>query len=191
MDEASWNDIPVSQVSTNVTFDPNGVYGKLFGKCEGGQLNGNFEFYYTKGFTWNVNLFVDKINCQPIAEKLVGKYVDLSGELDGTLTVQGKATEILNCSGSLDLPNPGKLEIKSMDDLLNRLPADTAALKRQALKIAISAFQTYPYANGHLKIDYKPTGGEGTLKLDGPQGARQFDIYLHPWSLSDNGGEGK
>jgi len=191
IEELSWNDIPVKGVDTTVTFDPNGVYGKLTdGKCEGGQLNGNFEFYYTKGFTWNVNLFADKINCQPIAEKLAGKYVDLTGELDGEIAVQGKATEILNCSGSLDLPSPGKLEIKSMDELLDRLPANTIAIKRDALKIAISAFQSYPYDSGRLSIDYKPAGGKSTLKLNGPRGERQFDIYLHPWTLSDDGGVG-
>ena len=191
IDELSWNDIPVKGVDTQVTFDPNGVYGKLYGKCEGGQLNGNFEFYYTKGFTWNVDLFADKINCQPIAEKVAGKYVNLTGELDGRIAVQGKATEILNCTGSLDLPNPGMLEIKSMDGLLDRLPADTIAVKRDALKIAIDAFKTYPYEQGQLKIGYTPAGGVSTLKLDGPRGGRQFEVYFHPWTLSDNSGDGR
>ena len=69
----SWNNIPVQAVNTSVTFDPKGVYGKLYGTCEGGELTGNFEFYYSKGFTWNANLFAEKVNCQPIAEKLAGK----------------------------------------------------------------------------------------------------------------------
>jgi hypothetical protein len=56
------------------------------------------------------------------------------------------------------------------------------------LKIAISAFQSYPYDSGRLSIDYKPAGGKSTLKLNGPRGERQFDIYLHPWTLSDDGG---
>ena len=185
--EVSWDDIPVQNVSTTVTFDPNGVYGKLTnGTCEGGLFNGNFEFYYSNGFTWNADFFANKINCQPIAEKLVGKYVNLTGEIDGKISVQGRATEILNCSGTLDLPNPGMLQIKSMDALLDRLPADTIALKREALKLAISSFQTYPYDHGQLKLNYKPTGGLSTLKLDGPRGQRQFEVYLHPWSLSDN-----
>lgn len=190
IDEVSWNSIPVKDVDTTVTFDPNGVYAKLYGKCEGGDLSGNFEFYYTKGFTWNVNLFAEKVNCQPIAEKLIGKYVNLTGELDGRIAVQGRVTDILNCSGLLALPNPGKLEIKSMDDLLARIPTDWIAMKRDAAKIAISAFQSYPYNSGQLKIDYKPAGGESTLLLDGPYGKRQFDVYLHPWTLSDSAGDG-
>jgi hypothetical protein len=189
--EVSWNDIPVKTISTTVTFDPNGVYGKLYGKCEGGDLSGNFEFYYTKGFTWNVNLFADKINCQPIAEKLVGKYVDLTGELDGKIAVQGRVTDILNCTGSLNLPSPGRLEIKSMNDLLDRIPADWITIKKDAVKIAINSFRTYPYDSGSLTIGYKPTGGTSTLLLQGPLGKRQFDVVLHPYSLSDDGGDGR
>ena len=48
VDEISWNDIPVTKASSTVTFDPNGIYGKLSGACEGGELSGNFEFYYNK-----------------------------------------------------------------------------------------------------------------------------------------------
>ena len=186
IDELSWNNIPVKNVSTTITFDPNGVYGKLNGACEGGQLTGNFEFYYAKGFTWNANLFADKINCQPIAEKLVGKYVNLTGELDGQIDVKGKTTEILNCSGLLELPNPGSLEIKSMQDLLDRIPSDMIKIKQDALKIAINTFQTYPYDRGELKLNYTAAGGSGILKLNGPRGLRQFEAYLHPWSLTDS-----
>ena len=186
IDELSWNEIPATDCSTTVTFDPNGVYGTLYGKCEGGQVSGNFEFYYSKGFTWNADLFATKINCQPIAEKLAGKYVNLTGELDGKIAVQGKVTEILNCTGLLQLPSPGLLEIKSMDDLINRIPPGMIAIKRDALKLAISAFQTYPYDRGQLKVDYTSKGGNSTLLLDGPRGKRQFDVYLHPWTLSDN-----
>ncbi len=180
IDEVSWNNIPAKDVSTTVTFDPNGVYGKLYGKCEGGDLSGNFEFYYTKGFTWNADLFCDKVNCQPIAEKLVGKYVKLTGELDGSIGVQGQVTEILNCKGLLTLPNAGQLEIKSMDDLIDRIPSDWITLKRDAAKIAINAFRHYPYTSGSLKLDYQPAGGTSTLLLQGPVGIRQFDVALHP-----------
>jgi hypothetical protein len=186
IDELSWNEIPATQVWSNVTFDPNGVYGTLGGVCEGGQISGNFEFYYSKGFTWNADLFATKINCQPIAEKLVGKYVNLTGELDGKIAVQGKVTEIVNCNGLLQLPNPGLLEIKSMNELINRIPPDMIAIKRDALKLAIDAFQTYPYDSGQLKVDYTTKGGQSTLLLQGPRGKRQFDVVLHPWALSDN-----
>jgi len=185
VEEMSWNDIPVKNISSGVTFDPNGVYVKLNGGCEGGQLTGNFEFYYSKGFTWNADFFADKINCQPIAEKLGGKYLDLTGELDGKISVQGKITDIQKCQGTLTLPHPGVLKIKSLDDLLDRLPADTSALKKDVLKIAIDSFKTYPYLSGQLNVDYKPEGGVGTLQLDSLKGQRKFSMYWHPYGADD------
>ena len=184
IDEISWNDIPATKVNTDVTFDPNGVYGRLTGTCEGGQLSGNFEFYYAKGFDWNADFFAQKVNCQPIAEKLVGKYVNLTGELDGSIAVQGKATEILKCTGLLALPHAGTLKIKSMEDLLDRLPADTIALKREALKLAIESLDTYPYDYGRLTLNYTPAGGTSVLRLDGPRGLRNFEVELHPYGAS-------
>ena len=183
--ELAWNDIPVKDVDFNVTFDPDGVYGKLTnGTCEGGLLNGNFEFYYTKRFAWNADFFMNKVNCQPIAEKLIGKYASLTGALNGKLEVEGRSTEILHCGASLVLPNPGLLEIKSMDELLDRIPPDMLTIKRDAIKIAANAFKTYPYDYGKLNLNYNPTGGLSTLALDGPRGKREFDVAFHPWSLS-------
>jgi hypothetical protein len=184
--EISWNDIPATNVATTVTFDPNGVYGRLTGGCEGGQLSGNFEFYYSKGFTWNADFFADRVNCQPIAEKLAGKYADLTGEIDGRIEVQGKVTDILKCRGLLELPKAGTLKIKAMEDLLSRLPPDTPALKRDALKLAIESFDTYPYDRGKLTLNYAPTGGTSALRLDGPRGSRDFEVVLHPYGGSDN-----
>jgi hypothetical protein len=184
IDEISWNDIPATQVHASVTFDPNGIYGRLTGGCEKGQLAGNFEFYYTNGFTWNADFFAQKVNCQPVAQKVAGKYCDLTGELDGQIAVQGKATEILKCQGLLQLPIPGVLRIKSMDDLLSHLPPDTIALKRQALQLVIDSFDTYPYDYGKLTLNYTPAGGTSALRLDGPRGSRNFEVVLHPYSLT-------
>lgn len=180
IDEVSWNDIPVTKVGSTVTFDPNGIYGKIYGACEGGQLSGNFEFYYTKGFTWNVDLFAEKINCQPVAEKVAGKYFNLTGELDGKVSVQGKVTEIQSCKGLLSLPHAGLLEIKSLDTLMKNLPAKPTLLKEQAMKIAVESFRSYPYEKGDFKVDYTPASGSAILSLTSTHGDRHFDIYWHP-----------
>jgi hypothetical protein len=183
--ELSWNGIAAKDVWSSVTFDPTGIYGKLGGNCESGYLKGNFEVYYTKGFTWNVNMFADKINCGPIAKKLAGKYFGLTGTLDGQIGVQGKATEILACKGALDLAHPGLLEIQSVDDLMSRLPASAGPLQRDALKIAIQSLRTYTYQTGLVKVDYNPGGGVGTLDLESlHNGKRQFAIYYHPYESS-------
>jgi hypothetical protein len=184
IDELSWNDIPVTNVWSSVTFDPTGIYGRLGGNCEKGFMEGNFEVYYTKGFTWNAGFFANQVDCQPIAEKLAGKYMKLTGSLDGKIDVQGRSTEILKCAGRLALAHPGTLQIQSIDDLINRIPADTTALKRDAMKIALKALQFYPYQTGVVQLDYTPGNGEGTLKLEGKYGKRDFGVYWHPFETS-------
>jgi hypothetical protein len=184
VDELSWNGIAAQDVWSSVTFDPSGIYGKLGGRCEQGYLKGNFEVYYNKGFLWNADFFADKIDSQPIAEKLAGKYFSLTGHLDGKIQVQGRATEILSCKGALDLAQPGLLEIHSVDDLMKRLPGSATALQTQAMKIALEAFRLYPYQTGGLDLDYTSAGGVASLKLKGPRGRREFSVYLHPYETS-------
>jgi hypothetical protein len=178
--ELSWNGIAATNVWTSVTFDPTGIYGKLGGTCEHGYMKGNLEVYYTKGFAWNADLFADSIDCAPIAQKLAGKYFSLTGTLDGKIAVQGQATEILHCQGKLTLAHPGLLDIHSVDDLMKRLPGAAGSLQHQALGLALDAFRTYPYQTGVMDINYRPQGGEASLKLDGPRGQRHFSVVLHP-----------
>jgi hypothetical protein len=181
IDELAWNGIAATKVWSSVTFDPNGIYGRLGGDCENGYLKGNFEVYYTKGFQWNADFFADKIESQPIAQKLAGKYFSLTGTLDGKIAVQGKATKILSCKGALDMAHPGMLEIHSLDSLMKEVPQ---TLQQKAMQIALQAFRSYPYQTGALRLDYQPSGGAATLKLAGPQGKREFSVYLHPYETS-------
>jgi hypothetical protein len=184
IDELSWNGIAAKDVWSSVTFDPSGIYGKMGGHCESGYLKANFEVYYTKGFLWNADLFADKIDAKPIAQKLAGKYFSLTGELDGEIGVQGRATKILDCSGALELARPGLLEIHSVDDLMKRLPGTAGSLQQQAMKLGLDSFKTYPYQTGGLTLNYRPAGGQAVFKLDGPKGKREFSVYLHPYESS-------
>jgi hypothetical protein len=184
--ELSWNGIAATDVTTWVTFDPSGIYGKLTGTCERGQLAGNFEIYYLKGFTWNADFFANTIDCAPIADKLAGKYGTLTGTIDGQIGVQGKTTEITACTGRLDLRKAGLLQIRSADDLIKRLPGAKGSLQNQALKLAVGALRNYPYQVGGVKINYTPEGGVASLHLDGPSGKRDFSVYLHPYEGTSN-----
>ncbi len=184
MEILSWNEIPIKDAYATVTFDPTGMYAKIGGACEGGYINGNVELYYTKGFNWNIDLFVNHLNVRPVAGKLAGKYIDLTGTLEGKLAVQGKVTDILDCHGSLSLPKGGVLEVKSFDDMLKEMKLPLS-MKDQGIKLAIESFRTYPYKQGELNIAYKPDGGKGTLKLTSPEGRRQFDIYWHPYEAKE------
>ena len=186
IEELSWNNIAIRNAWSSFTFDPTGIYGRLGGACEGGNLQADFDVYYTKGFTWNANLFASKINVGPIAEKLGGgKAVQLTGQMDGKITVQGRSTEILACTGQLNLPGSGQLEVTSADEMMRRLPANLAPEKRRLLQLAISSLRTYRYDHGQVDLHYIPGGAQAHLKLNGPQGNRSFTVNWHPELASD------
>jgi hypothetical protein len=148
-------------------------------------MEGNLEVYYTKGFEWNANFFAHQIDCAPIAEKLAGKYGSLTGVINGKIGVQGKATTIERVSGSLALDKPGALTIESTNRLAADLPASMIGIKRDALKLALQAFDYYPYTTGNFVVNYQPGNGGATLKLDGPKGRRDFSVYWHPFGRSE------
>ncbi len=181
----AWNNIEVTNAFVSATFDPTGIYVRLGGNCEKGLLEGNLEVYYTKGFLWNADLFAHKIDCAPIAQKLAGKYGSLTGILNGKIAIAGKGTAIQQCSGLLSLDRPGELKIQSADRLMNDLPGNSSAYKKAAVKIAIQALSYYPYNTGQFLVNYTPAEGDAKLKLDGPMGKRNFEVYWHPFAGSE------
>ena len=112
----------------------------------------------------------------------------MTGELDGKMvSVQGKVTDILNCQGAIHAAQAGPASRSNhWMASFKQSAAGKISMKDQAMKIAIEAVKTYPYDSGSLKIDYKPGGGVGTLKLDSTHGGRQFDMYWHPFEASSN-----
>jgi len=185
IDSISWNDIPITDTWVSATFDPTGIYARLNGHCETGLLAGNLEVYYTKGFAWNANFFAHQLDCAPIAAKLAGKYGTLTGTINGKISVQGQGTEIQRCSGLCTLDRPGALKLTSVDDLMNRLPAGVTGTRRDALKLLLTSFATYPYHTGVFRVDYKPGDGGASLHLDGPVGKRDFTVAWHPIASSE------
>jgi hypothetical protein len=183
--ELSWNNIAVTDAWASATFDPTGIYVKINGHSEKGLMEGNMEVSYTNGFNWNADFFAHHLDCEPVAEKLAGKYGSLTGQLDGKIAVEGHATNIVKCAGTLSLDRPGLLKITSVDDLVKRIPADMTTLKKDSLKIALQAFALYPYTSGQLQVNYTPGDGVATLKLDGGYGKRDFEVYWHPFGTSE------
>jgi hypothetical protein len=58
-------------------------------------------------------------------------------------------------------------------------------LKRDALKVILQAFSYYPYETGQFIVDYSPGNGGAKLKLNGPAGKRDFEVYWHPFGSSE------
>lgn len=175
----SWNDLEVTDGWSSVTFDRNGIYGRMEGNCYKGVLTTNFSIFFNTNFPWEGNFFALNVDSAPIAKKLAPSYLNLTGILQGSLAVNGESQDVLRSTGKLTLQPPGVLEIKSIDNLVQRLPADWNPIKKDLTTIVLEAFRTYNYTSGELNMDYQMPLSEVSLKLKGIQGERNFTIHWH------------
>lgn len=172
----SWNDLAVTDAWSSVTFDRNGIYGRIEGHCYEGILSSDFAVYFKEGYPWEGHFFAQKVNAGTMVDKLAPSYLSLTGVLNGKLEVNGRATEIVRTSGDMKLTPPGVMEIKSIDELIRKMPADWNFIKRDLVTILLESCRTYNYTKGEVALDYQARQAVGTLKLDGLQGERHFTV---------------
>lgn len=175
----SWNDLEVTDAWSSVTFDRTGIYGRMEGHCYKGLLTADFAVLFQNGYPWEGHFFVMKVDSEPMIAKLAPAYLSLNGILNGKLAVKGRATEIVQTTGDLKLQPPGVMQIKSVDQLIQKMPADWNFIKRDLITIALESFRTYNYTKGELTLDYQNPTAVGKLSLSGLQGERNFTVNWH------------
>jgi hypothetical protein len=178
-DKVSWDQISVTQAWSSLTCDRTGLYGKMGGACYGGYLNGEFSVLFESEYPWKGTFTATRVGAKPVIEHLASKYMALDGLLDGKLEVHGKSKEIVQSAAVLTLARPGQLEIKSLDQLLAKIPADWSVTKKDLVQALVQSLKIYPYTTGDLKINYGLHDSAVTLSLRGQQGARTFDLLWH------------
>lgn len=176
VDRISWNNISVTNAWASVTFDKDGIFGNFGGESYGGYVNGNMAIYFRGGFPWTGQIFADRVGLEEPIGRMGSTYVRLTGSASGELQVRGEATTIMNTRLSLELNEPGKLEIVAIDDLLSRIPEDWNSLKRELSRVTLDSFRKYDYSRGRISFDYRLPESAGRLELRGRQGRRIFNV---------------
>lgn len=183
VDELSWNGIAVTDSKATLIFDRNGVFGHLEGNCYTGKLQGDFGITYNEGFPWLIRLKADKVDVEPITERLAPNYLVITGKATGNLFVEGKTIDILNSEGLLKMEDPGGLmKITSLETLLKQYPIVGNQIKQAAAEYLVNALKNYPYNQGQITLHYTPAEGDGILYLNGPRGVRNFQVHFHPYA---------
>jgi len=188
-DEVSWNQLAVTKAWSSLTFDRTGIYGKMGGECYKGYLNSEFSILFQPDFPWRGTFSMTKVGAKSIAERIAINYVSLEGTLNGQMQVEGKSRVVGHSTASLKLENSGRMEIKSLDKLLSRIPPTWSVTQQDAAKILIDALRTYDYTEGELTMDYQLPDSEAKLSLRGAQGPRTLNLHWHqePADAADAG----
>jgi len=179
--EVRWKQFAADKIWMAVTYDVNGIYGRIGGKAYDGYVNGAFSFFMSQDTPWVGWVSGSQVNLKPVTDILAPQNFQMSGPVDFSLEVNGLNHEIESVSGKFKTTAPGKLKIAKFDQLIANLPDTWTSLKKGTTRIALETLRDFDYTTGNGDFWYAGEKGHLMLKMQGPGpgGSRNFDITLH------------
>ena len=179
LDRLVWRNYDAEELFLTVTYDANGIYGKLGGKAYEGYINGEFNIYLKELGQWDGWLSGVEVNMEPITQVLAPDNFVMAGLVSAKLQSNGNGMELGTTSGDLDVLTPGRIEITKLDELIKELPEEWTQLKLSMSRMALEGLKTFEYDQGKGTVELENRDGLISLHLSGPNGSRVFDIFLH------------
>lgn len=181
LDRLVWKQFDAEKIFVSVTYDANGIYGKLGGHAYEGYVNGEFNVYLKDIGKWDGWLAASNVNMGPITQAIAPENFLMEGKVSGKLVSNGNGLILGTTTGDLKADTPGRIEITKLESVLEALPDEWTQLKRSLTEMALNGLKTFDYDSAQGKIDLVRRDGEFDLDLRGPAGSRVFHFYLHDW----------
>jgi hypothetical protein len=95
------------------------------------------------------------------------------------MNVKAHSRDIQQVVGKFNTRKPGHLRIGKLDDLLAKIPPEWNEFKQGATRIGLETLRDFDYESGNGDFSFAGKTGKLTLELRGPNGSRNFDIFVH------------
>jgi hypothetical protein len=187
VDRIRWKQMHVEKAFLSVTYDANGIYGKLGGSAYDGYVNGQFNIYMDDSFTWDGWISGTKVQLHEITQKLMPGYFLMDGQVEGKIVAAGDKNEIYQADGTFSNHTPGRFSVAAMNDLLNALPKEWAELQKQMTQIGLETLRDFQYEKTIGDFRLYGREGKGKLSFSGPAGSRNFEVNVfdHRWKSDE------
>jgi hypothetical protein len=174
-----WRQYVAEDAWVSATFDRSGIHAKFGGLIYSGIIGGGLSFFFEDASPWIGWFSGTAIDLKSLTDVIAPENFSLSGPLDIVLQTNARARAIDRIAGTYSAPEPGRMEIRKIDDLLARIPEEWLGLKKSAMRVALENLRDFDYNSGGGTLSF--AGGQGVLdlKLQGPLGSRKFTVYLH------------
>ncbi|HEY8964978.1 MAG TPA: hypothetical protein VIM58_00945, partial [Candidatus Methylacidiphilales bacterium] len=185
MKGASWKEIAAQDVWATVTFNREGIFGKVGGKFYEGYVEGGYQVGFGEGFPWKARLDMYGTEARDPVAKLAGEHFALAGKADATVRVEAKARDISKCEVTVKFPSGGKMRVPSVAEVAQKLPESWGpnSAQRQIVQRLLESFENYPFDHGQVDLRYGIPASTAELHLEGPAGKRNF---LLTWKQENN-----
>lgn len=171
----SWQDFTVEEGWISLTFDSDGINGKLGAKAYDGYVNGGLTLPYATTEPVSVWASGTALDLTDLTAVAAGGRVEMTGPLDAKLVLTAVDQALQTATGDLTLAKPGRLEIRLVKE--EDIPPDWPSWQQDLAKIALRSLSSFEYDEGRGNLAFKDGVGLATLNLDGPNGARNLEIH--------------
>lgn len=185
LDGLRWRQFEGRDLWLATTFDATGVFASFGGQAYGGYINAGLSFFFGEDSRWLGWVTGTGIDLAQLSAVLAPKNVTLTGVADVRVEVDASASRIDRVRGSLDAQKPGTLTIAKLDEFIDDLPAEWSELKRSGAKIALETLRDFRYSRADADFWFVENQGRFDLRLPGPDGSRNFSLFLHADSTPD------
>lgn len=179
--QVSYDKLKISNIQSQAVLEGtivslNGLSAELFS----GKISGEFSGQLGGELAYTLNLQAAGLSLEALVQdfNLTEKF-QLSGRLNGKVTLEGQGARVRILSGGFFAQDPGgTLEIKDKQ-FLEAMAKNTG----QSLEMVVESFKDYRYNKGDMRLGLEGTNLVFDMQLDGLQGKRNINIVLHDFNL--------
>jgi hypothetical protein len=177
----------IANVVLEITYDKNGIYAKFWAKAYQGDLQGAFNLYLDDTLSWDMWLAGTGIETRELTDALTPAYFSMGGKLDGKIIARGDKTSLYQATGDFKNRRDGMIKIVALEDAIKALPETWGEAQRVWTTKYLEVLRDFSYDKFTGQLRFYGLEGSISIKLSGPDGERNFDIYSHDRRLSESG----
>ncbi|MEM0895715.1 MAG: hypothetical protein AAGJ79_02430 [Verrucomicrobiota bacterium] len=175
--EADWikykRDFKADGISISVTYDAQGIYGKIWAKAYGGDLNSEFNIYIGETYKWDGWVSAVGVELDRFSNSIIPDTIEAKGRVDLVFVANGDGLEPEKATGNLKV-GPGSLYFKTIDDIEASIPDDWAQWERTLANAGLDLFRRYEFGAGEGNLEFKGWNGFAKLLFSGDDGERNL-----------------
>ena len=177
--DVRWRQYRADNSYVAVTFDKKGINGIFGGKLYRGEAGGGFSFFFDPVSPWIGWIWGKKIDLRQLTNIISPQNFQMTGPLNFKIQMDAEGKDIDRIVGELQTPKPGKMVIRKLDAFLADIPPTWNLIKQSSTRIVLETLRDFDYTKGSGNFWFVRSQGILQLKLQGPQGSRNFDVVLH------------
>lgn len=179
LDGLRWRSYRSKDLWLSVTFEKQSITALFGGKAYGGDFKGGVAYFFTPDNRWVGWLAGKDVNLKSLTDVIAPQNFQMTGPAEFQIQVDAAGQKIDRLKGRFRGQKSGIVKISKMDDFLANIPDTWTAIKQSSTRIALEALRDYRYDKAKGDFWFVNRQGVLNLRLDGPTGKRNYEIFLH------------